>query len=206
MHSIKCSICNRPFSAKRKDAHLCSSKCQQRRHRLSLTDSVNDIIPKKPLSLKPIGVENANAFVKEHHRHNKELNFGPRFAIAVVDRSGEMWGVAIVSHPATRALNHNSYTGEVRQVCTRPGAPVNCCSMLYSACWRAWRAMGGTKMVTYTLVGEPGTSLHASSWKRVAKSTRGKYPGSWETHPQNPSVTPDILKQTKWRWEVSLAV
>jgi hypothetical protein len=61
--------------------------------------------------------------------------------------------------------------------------------------------MGGTKMITYALVGEPGTSLKAAGWKRVAKSTRGKYSGSWETHPKNPATTPDILKQTKWRTE-----
>ena len=63
--------------------------------------------------------------------------------------------------------------------------------------------MGGTQMISYTLVGEPGTSLTASNWKRVAKSRGGKYPGSWETHPQNPSVTPTILKVANWRWEIS---
>jgi hypothetical protein len=170
MHSLKCSVCRRPFTAKRKDAHLCSSKCQQRWHRLSLTDCVNDIVPKKPLHLQPIGIENANAFVREHHRHNKEVRFGPKFAIAVVDRSGEIWGVAIVSHPISRSLNHGGYTAEVRRVCTRPGAPWGCCSMLYSACWRAWKAMGGTKMITYTLTSEQGSSLKSASWKRVAKS------------------------------------
>jgi hypothetical protein len=167
-----------------------------------VTNVVTDIIPNKPLSLKPISIENANAFVREHHRHNKEVYFGPKFAIAVV--AGTIWGVAIVSHPVTRALNQNGYTGEVRRVCTRPGAPVNCCSMLYSACWRAWRAMGGLRMITYTLTSEQGSSLKSASWKRIAKSTRGKYLGSWETHPQNPAVTPDILKVAKWRWEVSV--
>jgi hypothetical protein len=204
MHSLKCSICGTPFTAKRKNAHLCSSKCQQRRHRLSLTDSadsVNNIVPNKPLSLKPIGVENANAFVKEHHRHNKAVSFGPRFAIAVVDQSGTIWGVAIVSHPVTRALNHNGYTGEVRRVCTRPGAPKNCCSMLYSSCWKVWKGMGGTQMISYTLIGEPGTSLRASNWKRVAKSKGHPVGTSWDTHPRKAKVAGTVVTQPKWRWE-----
>jgi hypothetical protein len=116
----------------------------------------------------PIGVTAADDFVKEHHRHVGRVNWGSRFALAVVDQSGEIQGVAIVSHPITRALNNRGYTAEVRRVCIRPGGPHNCCSMLYSACWRVWREMGGERMITYTLKTEAGSSLRAAGFKRFA--------------------------------------
>src|SRR5271165_1697531 len=89
---------------------------------------------------------------------------------------GRCGGVAIVSHPVNRMLNHGGYTAEVRRVCTKRGAPKGSCSMLYSACLRAWKAMGGAKIIIYTLQSELGTSLKASGWKRVARSP-GSKPG-----------------------------
>jgi hypothetical protein len=74
--------------------------------------------------------------------------------------------------------------------------------MLYNACWRAWKAMGGTKAITYTLVGELGTSLKASGWNRVAKSPRSKPGQSWDTHPRRAVVTETVTKD-KWRWEIT---
>ena len=39
--------------------------------------------------------------------------------------------------------------------------------MLYGAAWRAARAMGYRKIITYTLASEDGASLRASGWKCV---------------------------------------
>jgi hypothetical protein len=203
-HTIKCTVCRKPFASVRSDARTCSPKCRKRAQRLSVTGNVTDIVPDEPLNLKPIAMDKAQEFVKQYHRHNHEVRFGQKYAISVVDSSGELWAVAIVSHPSAKGLNHGGYTGEVRRVCTRPGAPTNCCSKLYSACWRAWKAMGGTKMITYTLVGEPGTSLKAAGYKRVAKS-KGHTPGtSWDTHPRRGKVAGTVTPQDKWRWEVSV--
>jgi hypothetical protein len=202
-HTIKCIVCRKPFYPKRSDARTCSARCRQKTHRLGVT-TVTDVIEPKPLSLKPIGMTEAQEFVKHHHRHNVEVPFGPRFAISVIDESGELCAVAIVSHPVSRALNGGGYIGEVRRVCTKPGAPRNCCSMLYAACWQAWYAMGGTRMVTYTLESELGTSVIAAGWKRAGFS-RGHAPGtSWDTHKRKGKVTGTVTPQNKWRWEVSV--
>jgi hypothetical protein len=88
-----------------------------------VTSVVTDVVPNKPLSLLAIGVGTANEFVNEHHRHNKEVKIGSRFAIAAIDDSGTIWGVAIVSHPVNRMLNYGGYTAEVRRVCTKRDAP-----------------------------------------------------------------------------------
>jgi hypothetical protein len=164
--NLRCCVCRKPFFAKRKDARTCSERCRKRAQRKAGTN-VPDIIPAKALSLKPIGIGAANDFVRLHHRHNKEVKIGSRFALAVTDDAGQIWGVAIVSHPVARLLNGNGFTGEVRRCCTRLGALGGCCSMLYSACWRVGKAMGGTRMVTYTLQSESGASLKASGWVRV---------------------------------------
>jgi hypothetical protein len=202
---MKCHVCRKSFVAQRSDAKCCSPRCRQRAHRLAVTN-VTAFSPAKPLVLTPIGVTAADEFVQAHHRHAGRVNWGSRFALAVADQSGEIQAVAIVSHPITRALNHGGFVGEVRWVCTRPGAPHNCCSMLYSACWNTWRSMGGTRIITYTLKSETGSSLKAAGWKRVAASP-GHKSGSWDTHPRKGTlVNKEILVQDKWRWEVSRAV
>lgn len=48
------------------------------------------------------------------------------------------------------------------------GTP-NACSMLYGACRRAWRAIGGRRIVTYILASESGSSLRAAGWVPVAE-------------------------------------
>jgi hypothetical protein len=120
----RCIICRGTLTAKRKDASYCSARCRQRSHR-SVTSTITDIIPDKPLSLLPIGSRSANEFIKDHHRHNKEVGFGPRYA--VVDKSGEIWGAAIVSRPVTRMLNHGGYTAELRRVCTKQASRMRQC-------------------------------------------------------------------------------
>jgi hypothetical protein len=64
--------------------------------------------------------------------------------------------------------------------------------------------MGGTKMVTYTLIGEPGTSLKAAGWKRVAKSKAHAVGQSWDGHPRRGKVAGTVTTQDEWRWEISV--
>jgi hypothetical protein len=68
--------------------------------------------------------------------------------------------------------------------------------MLYSAAWRAWKAQGGTRIITYTLQDETGTSLKASNW-RITKEVPAK---SWNTPKRNRSEQA-VYKKSKFRWE-----
>nr|WP_216624795.1 XF1762 family protein [Paenibacillus foliorum] len=54
---------------------------------------------------------------------------------------------------------------EVIRCCT--DGTKNAASKLYAAAWHAARAMGYRRLVTYTLIEEPGTSLRAAGWKRL---------------------------------------
>jgi hypothetical protein len=116
-----------------------------------------------------------------------------KFAIGAHDGDGVV-GVAIVGRPVARGLD-DGWTAEVLRVCTL-GAQ-NACSLLYAACWRACRAMGYRKLITYTLKSEPGTSLRAAGWRVVGEVTRR----SWHT-PSRPRVDRDE-RQERFRWEVA---
>jgi hypothetical protein len=49
------------------------------------------------------------------------------------------------------------------------------CSMLYAAAWRAARALGYRRLVTYTLEQEPGASLRAAGWRCVGRTAGGSW-------------------------------
>src|SRR5690242_4854577 len=130
------------------------------------------------LTLVPLPLAEANAFVEQHHRHHGPV-VGARFSIgAAADE--QIVGVAIVGRPVARGLQ-DGYTAEVVRLCT-DGTP-RAASKLYAASWRAWRAMGGRRLVTYTLVSEPGVSLRAAGWNLVAE-VKGR---EWDT-PSRPRV------------------
>ena len=111
------------------------------------------------LSLVPVSLKDANAFVAEHHRHHKPTR-GHKFSVGC-EAEGRLVGVAIVGRPVSRYLD-DGLTLEVNRLCTT--GKQNACSMLYAAAARAAKAMGYRKIITYTLDSEPGTSLRAAGW------------------------------------------
>ena len=64
------------------------------------------------------------------------------------------------------------------------------------AAWRAARALGYRRLVTYTLPEEGGGSLRAAGWKCLGEAGGG----SWSV-PSRPRVDKHPT-QTKMRWEV----
>lgn len=111
--------------------------------------------------LRPITISDARAFVGRLHRHNRPPQ-GGLFAVGC-ECDGELVGVAIIGRPIARNLDDGK-TCEVTRLCTN--GTKNCCSILYGAAARAAKALGWTKIVTYILETEPGTSLKAAGWIR----------------------------------------
>jgi len=145
------------------------------------------------LSVVPMTLEQANAFVTEHHRHHDPVA-GCKFCIAVADADGLVRGVAIVGRPIARMLD-TGWTLEVNRVCT--DGVHNGCSMLYGAAWRAAKALGFRRLITYTLAEEGGASLRGAGWKLIGE--RGG--GSW-SRAERPRVDTHPL-QTKLMWEAT---
>lgn len=114
----------------------------------------------------------ACAFVAEHHRHNPPAR-GHKFSIGLA-RDDQLVGVAMVGRPIARHFD-DGLTAEVNRTCVLDDVP-NGNSMLYGACWRAARAMGYLKLITYTRSDESGASLRGAGWRVIAERDARK---SW---------------------------
>lgn len=144
--------------------------------------------------IMPVTLRTANAIVDRLHRHHPPAR-GCLFCLSVVDDNGEVRGVAIVGRPVARALQ-NGVTAEVVRVAT--DGTKNACSMLYGAAWRAARAIGYKRMITYTLPEEGGASLRGAGWRRASSTAGG---GEW-SRPSRPRAAMRSPTSSKVRWEV----
>jgi hypothetical protein len=144
------------------------------------------------LFVLPCDFDEACEFVRQFHRHHRPP-VGHKFSLAATDGE-KIVGVSIVGRPVARFLD-DGQTLEVTRLAT--DGTKNACSFLYAASWRATRALGYQKLITYILDTEPGISLTAAGWKLVAQ-TQG---GSWSCK-SRPRVDKHPL-QGKLRWEIS---
>lgn len=137
------------------------------------------------LSHVRIELAEANAFVREHHRHHKPV-VGHLFSIGAA--LGEtIVGVVIVGRPVAR-MRDDGQTAEVTRLCT--DGTKDACSFLYGAAARAAFALGFKRIGTYILASEPGTSLVAAGWRNLGE--RGG--GSWSV-PSRPRVDKHPLQR-----------
>ncbi len=144
----------------------------------------------------PVDLEEATHFVASFHRHSQQRLPSYKFAIGCSDDSN-LVGVAIVGRPP-RGLQ-DGFTMNVARNCVIDDAPKGCCSFLYAACWRAWRAMGGRRLITYTLQTESGASLRGAGWRVVAELP-ARDPASWQNRPGREWLP--TVGQAKFRWEI----
>lgn len=144
------------------------------------------------MRLCPVHLLEANAFVREHHRHSAPV-LSARLSIGAMS-DGQLVGVVLVGRPVARELQ-DGWTAEVLRLATDGSR--NACSMLYGAAWRAARALGYTRLITYTLEAEGGASLRASGWREVRRQE--PVPG-WD-RPGRPRDNGSYLSSARIRWE-----
>jgi hypothetical protein len=147
------------------------------------------------LHLVPVRFRQACEFVAAHHRHLRPPR-GLIFSVGVADEDEALHGVLVAGRPVARHYD-NGLTLEVTRVATDGAANAN--SMLYGAARRASRALGYTRLITYTQDGETGASLRAAGWRIVA--TRPPRPG-WHTtsRPRQATGTENV---TRYLWEAA---
>ncbi len=146
------------------------------------------------LQIIPCSITDAKVFIERFHSHRKPPISG-LFALACAADT-DICGVAIVGRPVARHLD-DSWTAEVTRVAT--DGTKNACSMLYAACWRAARALGYVRLISYTLASESGKCLQAAGW-RIVGEVHGR---SWHCK-SRPRVDLYPL-QNKIRWEATHA-
>lgn len=146
----------------------------------------------------PMTIKAAKIFVGKYHRHNKPPQ-GGLFAVGCASGEGVI-GVAIVGRPVARLLQ-NGFTAEVTRTCVLQGSQKGANSFLYGACWRAARALGYRKLVTYSLKRESGASLRGAGFKVIAE-VKQESPG-WDRKARHRDWQP-IYGEDKIRWEKSI--
>lgn len=143
------------------------------------------------IEVVPMTLREARTYIEMHHRHHKPPQ-GGLFAIGASNGT-DVVGVVIVGRPVSR-LSDNGWTVEVTRLAS--DGTRNVCSMLYRAAWRAARAMGYRKLITYTLQSESGSSLRAAGFELVATLAARQ---TWN-YPSRPRVEKE--PQAKFRWEL----
>lgn len=123
------------------------------------------------LKAMPISRKEANEYVNALHRHHIAA-VGDKYRVAAAD-NGKIVGVVQVGRPVARALD-DGQTVEVIRCCT--DGTHNACSFLYGKAAQIARLLGYKRIITYTLITEPGSSLLASGFK-LDGLTDG---GSWD--------------------------
>lgn len=151
------------------------------------------------VEIVPLTLPAANRLVERFHRHHGPLPGGFAWWCVGAVTAGKLVGCAIAGRPTNRN-NDDRHTVEVLRLAT-DGTP-NACSALLGACARAARAVGASRIITYTLTSEGGASLRGAGWRCEAADT-GK---SWWTHPgtRTPARDRPHMAQSKSRWGLSL--
>ena len=143
------------------------------------------------LSFGRVTLDEANAYVRDFHRHHKPV-VGHIFAIGAF-RGSDLVGVVIVGRPVSRR-RQDGLTLEVTRCCSDGSA--NVCSFLYGRAAKAAFALGYVRIGTYTLPSEGGASLRGAGWKLIGE--RGG--GEWSV-PSRPRQSAKFPTGTKLLWE-----
>ena len=147
------------------------------------------------LYLVPVSFKHACEFVAAHHRHHTPP-VGHKFSIGVaVDET--LVGVVIVSRPVSRVFQAEGDTLEVSRSAT--DGTYNANSMLYVAAWRATKALGYRRLITYTQDGESGASLRAAGYSVIGERP-ARAGWSAPSRPRDEKGTGNIARTL---WEVA---
>lgn len=145
------------------------------------------------LRVVPVKFAEARDFVAAWHRHNSPPP-GCVFCLGVADEDDVLRGVAMVGRPVARHYD-NGVTLEVNRTATDGAKNAN--SMLYGAAWRAAKALGYSRLITYTQADETGASLRAAGWRILAERPTRK---GWDA-PSRPRDNGSYLSTTRMLWE-----
>ncbi len=151
------------------------------------------------IALRPATRDEVNRLVRLWHRHHQPVT-GLRFA-AIAEVDGAPAGAVIVGRPNARMLAQDARTAEVTRLVIRELGLRNVGSRLLGAAWRAHRALGGTRLVSYVRLDETGAVYRAAGWAPVQETPAR----DWRT--ERRLVLPHVLEPStepvaRMRWEI----
>lgn len=116
------------------------------------------------LKVVPITITDAKRHIERHHSHH-HAPVGGLLACAVAE--GErVCCVAMLSRPVARRLDAIPTVAEVTRVAS--DGTKHAASKCIAAVTRAALALGYTRLVSYTILGESGASYFAAGWTITA--------------------------------------
>jgi hypothetical protein len=118
---------------------------------------------RQKLTIRPLAFREACTLVDTLHRHHTRPA-GHKFSLAVTTPDGQVVGAAIVGRPSARHLD-DGWSLEVTRLVT--DQTHNACSALLGAAWRAAKALGYRRLITYTQAAESGASLRGAGWHKI---------------------------------------
>lgn len=144
------------------------------------------------MDLIPIFQKEAFEFIDKIHRHNKK----PQGSVVQIGltNGNQLIGVVILGRPINKTLQ-DGYTLEITRLAT--DGTKNACSKLYAAAWRAAKAIGYRKVITYILNTQPGTSLKASGWTLIGQRGGGTWNRPNRQRLDKHSLQPKLLYEIK---------
>lgn len=123
------------------------------------------------LQLRPLTLRDARRFADQWHSHLDR----PEGAIVAVgvEFGGELVCVALLGRPPARLLQDAGNVAEVIRVAS-DGSTRHAASKALGAITRAGLALGWSRLVSYTLLGEAGTIYRACGWRPTALTRGGE--------------------------------
>jgi hypothetical protein len=146
------------------------------------------------LCIVPVERATVRRFIEQHHSHHHRPNTW--VASLGVEDDGRLCCVVVLELPKARLLCVGNNTAEISRVAsdrTRHAASKGVAAMT-----RAALALGYTRLVSYTLLGEAGTSYTAAGWWPTAISAGG----SWVRPSRQKAYRDSQQTGAKVRWEV----
>ena len=152
------------------------------------------------IEVRPISLNAARDWIASTHRHLRRPITGWLFGVELV-RDGTRIGVACAGRPSARMLQ-DGRTCEITRVAVLEGEQ-NACSRAYGALRRAAVSLGYTRIVTYTLGEEPGTSLRAAGFHDAGPAGGGE--ASRPSRRRKPVEQPGVKRRWEWTTQARAA-
>jgi hypothetical protein len=157
------------------------------------------------LRVVPVTITDARKHIERHHSHH-HAPVGGLLACAVAE-GDRVCCVAVLSRPVARMLDARGDVAEVTRVAS--DGTKHAASMCLAAVTRAALALGWRRLVSYTLLGEAGTSYRAAGWRctGIVEASQGWHSrggrtiaqgggkARWETGPDALPESPEAVAE-----------
>lgn len=155
--------------------------------------------PDQEFRLTDLSVEDATAFVREHHSHLPTINLRGAMFLLGLKRGGRLVAVAVAGTPTGRWKDQTNVL-ELTRVAS-DGTTRNASSKLTARILDMLPRTGRTRFVTYTFPGEEGTSYKALKDKGLRPTGITTDHSEQERRPGGSSRSGTATSGSKLRWE-----